>query len=77
MAPGKYSVGIPTELCIACMLCSEMASDNLCADPETGIPYVCRQPETTDEENLFREAMDLCPTGAISDDGVNRTRRGL
>ncbi len=72
--PPKYSVG---EQCIACMLCSEVAPGNLVVDAETGIVYVRRQPETADEEGLLREVMHLCPTGAITEDGMNRIRRGL
>jgi len=69
---GKYRVG---QKCIGCMLCPEIAPDNLKTDPETGNPYVFKQPAGEKEMDCFREAVEICPTNALVKDVSNRMRR--
>ena len=38
-------------------------------DNEGGYSYVYKQPETSEEEKLAREAIELCPTESIGNDG--------
>jgi len=63
---GKYYV---SEACIGCMLCSEIAPDNFRSDSdeelETDCNYVCKQPESAEEEERCAEAMNACPANAI------------
>jgi len=39
------------------------------SDDVEGHSYVASQPVDASEESLCREAMELCPAGAIADDG--------
>ncbi len=68
--PGKFYVA---RVCIGCTLCTEIAPgsfrENTDLELAVGNSYVYRQPETEEEEQLCREAMDTCPSGAIRDDG--------
>ena len=59
---GKYFVN---DGCIGCTICSEIAPDNFRFDHEQGCDYVCKQPDTENEECLCDEAMDICPVNAI------------
>jgi len=67
---GKYYVA---KVCIGCTLCSEIAPDNFTENLDEELPagnnYVCKQPDSVDEEILCKEAMDACPARAIRDDG--------
>lgn len=63
---GKYYVD---DQCIDCDVCRQTAPENFAHNEEGGYSYVCKQPETEDEEDLCREAMESCPTAAIGDDG--------
>lgn len=38
-------------------------------DDDGGYSYVYKQPETSEEEKLAREAIELCPTESIGNDG--------
>ena len=64
---GRYYVD---SQCIDCDLCRETAPDNYMRNDEEGYSYVFKQPETPDEEELCRDAMDNCPVEAIGDDGT-------
>lgn len=56
----KYKVN---EKCIACRACVGVASDNFKIEGNTAIVF--KQPISDLENNLCREAMDICPTEAI------------
>lgn len=68
--PGKYYV---TRVCIGCTLCAEIAPENFRENRDWNVAldnnYVCKQPQTPDEELQCREALDACPSEAIRDDG--------
>jgi len=64
--PGKYYV---SRRCIGCTLCPEIAPANFASNLEEGYEYVCKQPVDTEEEQLCREAMEICPVDAIRDNG--------
>lgn len=64
--PGKFYVD---SNCIDCDLCRETASDFFKRDDDEGVSYVCKQPESAEEEALCTEAMEGCPVQAIGDDG--------
>lgn len=55
--------------CIDCDLCRQTAPDNFERNEDEGYSYVSKQPESEDEEELCREAMEECPVEAIGDDG--------
>lgn len=67
---GRFYVA---RVCIGCTLCAEIAPacfrENTDLELSVGNSYVYRQPETPEEEQLCREAMDACPASAIRDDG--------
>lgn len=65
-APGKYYVD---DSCIDCDVCRQTAPDNFVQNEEGGYSYVAKQPDSEDEEDLCREAMEACPVEAIGDDG--------
>ena len=65
-APGKFYVD---DSCIDCDVCRQTAPDIFARNEEGGYSYVRRQPETEEEEDLCREAMEACPVEAIGDDG--------
>lgn len=55
--------------CIDCNLCRDTAPSNFRQNPNGGYSYVYKQPETPEEENQCREALESCPVEAIGDDG--------
>jgi len=55
--------------CIDCDLCRQTAPLNFERNHHEGYSYVMRQPETAEEHELCREALDECPVEAIGDDG--------
>jgi len=55
--------------CIDCALCPEIAPDIFRSDLVEGYVYVFRQPESPEDKDRCREAMDICPVAAIGDDG--------
>lgn len=64
---GKYYVD---EQCIDCDLCRETAPNNFTRWDDGGYSYVMKQPETPEEEENCKEAMDGCPVEAIGNDGA-------
>ena len=64
--PGKYYV---STRCIGCTICPEIAPANFSSNLDEGYEYVCKQPADAKEEQLCREAMEICPVDAIGDDG--------
>ncbi|MBF0119286.1 MAG: ferredoxin [Desulfobacterales bacterium] len=63
---GKYYV---SDGCVGCSLCSEITPHNFRKNEEEEYSFICKQPETQDEEDLCKEAMDACPATAIGNDG--------
>ena len=57
------------EQCIDCDLCRESAPDNFTRSDDGGYSYVYKQPESLEEEEECREALEGCPVEAIGDDG--------
>jgi len=55
--------------CIDCDLCRQTAPDNFDRNDDEGYSYVKKQPETEDERQLCRDALEDCPVEAIGDDG--------
>src|ERR1700736_2302820 len=66
-AAGKFYVD---EQCIDCDLCRETAPANFKRNDDGGHSYVYKQPESPEEENLCKEAMEGCPVEAIGSDGA-------
>jgi ferredoxin len=64
---GAYYVD---DQCIDCDLCRETAPANFTRNDDGGHSYVFKQPETEEEVNLSKEAMEGCPVEAIGNDGV-------
>ncbi|MCX7712977.1 MAG: ferredoxin [Chthoniobacterales bacterium] len=64
--PGPFYVD---DQCIDCDLCRETAPANFKRNDEGGHSYVYKQPETPEEEQQCREAMEGCPVEAIGCDG--------
>jgi ferredoxin len=63
---GKFYVD---SQCIDCDLCRETAPKNFTRSDDEGYSYVYKQPETPEEEEQCREAMEGCPVEAIGEDG--------
>ena len=64
--PGKVYVD---ETCIACDACVTSAPNNFSMNDDDGHAYVSKQPESPEEEEQVREAMEGCPVESIGDDG--------
>ncbi len=64
--PGKYFI---STCCIGCALCPEIAPANFASNLDEGYEYVCKQPADSQEEQLCREALEICPVDAIGNDG--------
>jgi ferredoxin len=64
--PGNFYVD---KQCIDCDVCRDTAPANFTRNDENGYSYVYRQPQSPDELELCREALDACPVEAIGDDG--------
>ena len=65
-APGAFYVD---GQCIDCDLCRQTAPLNFERNEAEGYSYVIRQPESAEEVEQCREALDECPVEAIGDDG--------
>lgn len=65
-APGRFYVD---GQCIDCDLCRQTAPLNFLRNDGEGYTYVSKQPETEEEAEQCREALDECPVEAIGDDG--------
>jgi ferredoxin len=66
-AKGKYYVDQDTCTCSAA--CEYVAPKHFAIDDEEYGFYVSKQPETLEEEEKCKEAMNSCPVEAILDDG--------
>jgi ferredoxin len=64
--PGKYYIDTS---CIDCDQCRVMAPDIFVRNPDTGLSYVQRQPVTPEEIALAEEALGMCATESIGNDG--------
>ncbi|HZS43717.1 MAG TPA: ferredoxin [Blastocatellia bacterium] len=64
--PGRFYVD---KECIDCDVCRDTAPDNFTRHDDGGYSFVFKQPETPDEEDRCKEAMESCPVEAIGDDG--------
>jgi len=69
--PGKFYVD---DQCIDCDLCRETAPNNFTRNEDGGYSYVFKQPTSSDEEALCKEAMEGCPVEAIGNDGIQTGR---
>ena len=58
----RYKV---SEECIGCRACVEVAKDNFAIN-ENNLAYLKKQPEDENEENLCKEALEVCPVNVIS-----------
>lgn len=65
--PGRYYVD---SSCIDCDQCRVMAPDLFARNEETALTYVKRQPVTDDELALAEEALEVCATASIGNDGI-------
>jgi ferredoxin len=73
-AANKYSENVEGKFyvddqCIDCDLCRETAPANFKRNDDGGHSFVYKQPESPEEENLCKEAMEGCPVEAIGSDG--------
>lgn len=64
-ASGRYYVD--GDVCLHHHCCVEIAPNNFKMDDL--IAYVLKQPGSLEEEAQCREALEMCPTAAIHDDG--------
>ena len=64
--PGKIYVD---ETCIACDACVTSAPNNFTMNEDDGHAYVNKQPDSDEEFEQVREAMEGCPVEAIGEDG--------
>ncbi len=60
--PGKYYT---TEGCDGCAYCASVAPANFDYRKESNTYFVARQPQTPEEEEFVREALEDCPVDAI------------
>lgn len=65
-APGEFYV---VEGCDGCAYCGMVAPENFDFDKSTNTYFVSRQPATSEEFELVREAMEDCPVDAIHRNG--------
>ncbi|HLA95412.1 MAG TPA: ferredoxin [Pyrinomonadaceae bacterium] len=63
--PGKFYVD---RQCIDCDVCRDSSPANFRRNDENGYSYVYKQPETQEEIDLCKEAIEACPVEAIGDD---------
>lgn len=54
-----------TEECDGCAYCASIAPDNFDFEKSSNRYFVCRQPQTAEEEECMREAVEDCPVDAI------------
>ena len=60
--PGKYYT---TEECDGCAYCASVAPENFDYRKDSNTYFVARQPQTPEEEDFVREALEDCPVDAI------------
>jgi ferredoxin len=61
-APGKYYT---TDECDGCAYCASVAPENFEYEKSSNTYYIARQPQSPEEEEFVREAMEDCPVDAI------------
>ncbi len=60
--PGKY---FTSDECDGCAYCASVAPENFDYQRESNTYFVARQPQTMEEEEYMREALEDCPVDAI------------
>jgi ferredoxin len=65
-AKGKFYVD---RTCIACDACCIAAPENFKMNEDDGHAFLAQQPNSPQEEDQCREAMEGCPVEAIGVDG--------
>ncbi len=65
---GRFYVG---DQCLDCDFCRAVAPENFARNDAGGYSYVKKQPETTEEEKLCREAQAGCHVETIHADGLD------
>ena len=65
--PGRYYVDTS---CIDCDQCRVLAPDLFARNDDSGLTYVKRQPLNDDEVALAEEAIGVCATESIGNDGA-------
>ena len=66
-APGRYYVDAT---CIDCDQCRSLAAQFFDRQPESGLSFVSRQPETPEEVALVEDILNTCATSSIGNDGA-------
>lgn len=65
--PGRYYVDAS---CIDCDQCRDLAPELFGRNEDAGLSYIRRQPLTDDEIQLAEEALAVCATASIGNDGT-------
>ncbi len=65
--PGRYYIDTT---CIDCDQCRVMAPEFFARNEDSGLSYVQRQPLSAEEIALAEEALGVCATASIGNDGV-------
>ncbi len=60
--PGEYYV---SDECDGCAYCGMVAPENFEFDKPTNTYFIARQPQSMEETEMVREAMEDCPVDAI------------
>ena len=63
---GKFYVD---DQCISCDACIDEAPDHFKMNDEEGHSFVYRQPQTPEEIEACKRALEACPVEAIGEDG--------
>lgn len=66
-APGKFYID---KTCDYCEVCMDEAPDNIKPAESGDHCIVFKQPENEQEEEALRNAMGVCPSESIGDDGA-------
>ena len=64
--PGPFYVD---NTCIDCDMCREIAPSTFQRDDNLGMSIVVQQPSNEEELAQAREALEICPSNTIGDDG--------
>lgn len=65
-AKGQFYVD---EQCIDCDACRSEAPEHFTRNDDDGYSFVVKQPETPEETERCKAALDACPVEAIGNDG--------
>lgn len=65
--PGPYYVD---KTCTFCCVCIEEAPENFKESEDGDHAYVSKQPETPEEVEAVKAAIEGCPSESIGDDGA-------